>query len=230
MRYLQIVACLIMVAGCVLADDIVTMPTANQLKAGEVDAAVYYLKLDAPKSAPNPQHVNYQTVYIGLTDRIELDAHLAQVHRDRDSTVLVASYKALSETKTLPDVVVGCRNLTGTQTTNHPVFKDRSKDRSYFIAGAKTFFADKSKPGPPLVRAHLALGTQDWTLLGEVRHRGVFGGLQFLFKPDFGAVAQYDGQDMITGLTFMPKNTGLTIKGGSYGDHLWLGLSLRKAF
>lgn len=228
MRYFLIVVAVLMVAGCVSADDIVTMPTANQLKAGEVDAAVYYLKLDSPTGAP--QHVNYQTVYVGLTDRVELDAHFAQVDKDRDSTVLVASYKALAETPILPDVVVGCRNLTATRTTNHPLFSDKSKDRSYFVTAAKTFFADRDKPGPPLVRAHLGLGTADWTLLGEVRHRGLFGGLQFLLRPDVGAVAQYDGQDVITGLTFMPKNTGLTIKGGTYGSHWWAGLALRKSF
>ena len=58
----------------------------------------------------------------------------------------------------------------------------------------------------------------------------MFGGLQFLFRPEIGAVAEFDGQDIITGLTIMPKNTGLTIKGGTYGDHWWAGLALRKAF
>lgn len=229
MRYVFIVAALMMIAGCAIADDIVTMPTANQLKAGEVDVAAYYLKLDLPNNAGAPQHVNYQVLGIGLTDQFELDVHRADVDRDRDSTVLVGSFKALSETPTLPDVVVGCRNLLGAATTNGPG-KSLSEDRSYFVAAAKTFFANPLKPGPPLVRAHLGLGTPDWTLLGEVRHRGMFGGLQFLFRPDIGAVAEYDGQDLITGLTFMPKNTGLTVKGGTYGDHWWAGLALRKSF
>jgi|LSQX01.1.fsa_nt_gb hypothetical protein len=228
MRYLYFVIALLMIAGCAVADDIVTMPTANQLKAGEVDVAVYYIKLDNPQ--PAPQQVHYQTVYVGVTDRLEIDAHFAQVHRDRDSTVLVASYKALSETPKQPDVVIGCRNLTGSKTTNNPSVKNFGKDRSYFVAAAKTFFADNSRPGPPLLRVHLGVGTADHTLMGEVRHRGLFGGLQFLLRPDIGMVAEHDGQDMITALTYMPKNTGLTIKGGGYGKHWWAGAALRKTF
>lgn len=227
MRYAFIVIALLMVAGCAIADDIVTMPTANQLKAGQVDVAAYYLKLDLPGGAP--QHVNYETIYVGVTNEIELDAHIAAVDKDRTSTVLVGSYKLLGETKTRPDLVVGCRNLTGVATTNSPL-KNKSEDRSYFMSAAKTFFANPSKPGPPLVRAHLSLGTGDWTLLGEERHEGVFGGLQFLFTPEIGAVVENDGRDVITGLTFMPKNTGLTIKGGTYGDHWWAGLAMRKSF
>lgn len=230
MRYALFAIALVMLAGCyAVADDIVTMPTANQLKAGQVDVAAYYLKLEMPLAA-QPQHVNYETVYVGITDRLELDAHIADVDNDRTSTVLVGSYKLLGETKELPDLVVGCRNLTGTATTNNPAIHDRSEKRSYFVSAAKTFFANPAQPGPPLVRAHLSLGTEDWTLLGEVRHRGVFGGLQFLFKPELGAVIENDGQDTITGLTIMPRNSGLTIKGGTFGSHWWAGLAFRKSF
>ena len=234
MRYVFIVVALLMIAGCAIADDIVTMPTANQLKAGEVDIAAYYLKLDLPNNMGAPQFVNYQTIYVGLTDRIELDAHRADVDRDRESTLFVGSYKLLGETQTMPDLVVGCRNLTGTAASNNNPgdmnLREKSSDRSYFVSAAKTFFANPLKPGPPLVRVHLSLGTADWTLLGEERHKGIFGGLQFLLRPDIGAVIENDGQDLITGLTFMPKNTGLTIKGGGFGDHWWAGLALRKSF
>lgn len=227
MRYALIVIAVLMLAGCAMADDIVTMPTANQLKAGEVDVAAYYLKLDLPEGAP--QHVNYETIYVGITKQLELDAHIASVDKDRTSTVLVGSFKVLSETKELPDLVVGCRNLLGEATTNGPGH-DQSQDRSYFVSAAKTFFMNPSQPGPPLVRAHLSLGTADWTLLGEKRHQGLFGGLQFLFRPEIGAVIEDDGQDLITGITIMPKNSGLTIKGGGYGPHWWAGVAFRKQF
>ena len=227
MRYVFIVIALMMVAGYAMADDIVTMPTANQLKAGEVDVAAYYVKLDSP--AGTPQHADLQTLYVGLTDRIELDALRADVDGDRVSTVLVGSVKLLGETQTVPDLVVGCKNLFGTATTRSPL-ENKSKDRSYFISAAKTFFVNPLQPGPPLVRAHLSLGTADWTLMNEKRHEGLFGGLQFLFRPDIGAVIENDGQDTITGLTFMPKGTGLTIKGGSFGDHWWAGAAFRKTF
>ena len=231
MRYLFVVIAVMLLASCALADDIVTMPTANQLKAGEVDVAGYYLALDKPVGAP--QFVQYQTIYVGLTDKIEIDAHRSAVDKDETATILVGSYKLLSETQTTPDLVVGCRNIGGTETSgDNPgtAINERtlSEKRSYFASAAKTFFFNPLKPGPPLVRVHLSLGTEDWTLLGEKRHEGIFGGLQFLLRPELGLVVQNDGQDLITGLTIMPKNTGLTLKAGTYGDHAWYGIALRK--
>lgn len=230
MRFAYALTALLLLASCACADDIVTMPTANQLKAGEVDVAVYYLGLDFPEGAP--QHVNYQTLYVGLTDMVELDVHRADVDKGKTSTVLVGSFKLLSETATVPDLVVGIRNIGGTATTDdNPLTgideRAKSKKRSYFLSGAKTFFLNPAAPGPPLVRVHLSIGSEDWTLLNEKRHDGLFGGLQFLFRPEVGAVVQHDGQDLITGITFMPRNTGLTIKGGTYGDHWWAGIAYR---
>jgi len=231
MRYLSLIAALVLACGCVWADDIVTMPTANQLKAGEVDVAAYYIGLDfdpGPPGSPSPpDNVLYQTLYVGLTDRIELDAHRADVDGDEESVIVVGSFKLLSESPTRPDMVVGCRNIFETATTNSPA-RDKSKDRSYFLSAAKTFFFNPAAPGPPLVRLHLSLGTKDWTLFGEERHKGLFGGLQFLFMPYLGAVVQNDGQDLITGITYMPIGTGLTFKGGTYGDHWWAGVAFRK--
>ena len=227
MRYVLIAFLLALSCGCALADDIVTMPTANQLKAGEVDAAAYYLTIK--DSAP--KFVQYQTLYVGLTDRFEIDAHRAAIDNNKTSTVLVASAKLLSESPKTPDLVFGIRNLAGAATIDAPAFTgltEKSKDRSFFLSSAKTFFFNPAKPGPPLVRAHLSVGTADWTLLGEERHKGIFGGLQFLFAPMIGAVVENDGQDTITGLTIMPKNTGLTIKGGTFGKHSWVGLAWRK--
>jgi hypothetical protein len=232
MRYLFFAVALLL-TGSVLADDIVTMPTANQLRAREVDVAAYYLKLDF--DSPAPEFVQYQTLYVGLTDRFELDAHRAAVDNNETSVILVGTIKLLSETLLTPNVVVGCRNITGEPTVINPPgspvdFRSKSKKRSFFISGAKTFFLKPTMQGPPLVRVHLSLGTEDWTLLNEKRHEGPFGGLQFLFLPQLGAIVQNDGQDWITGITFMPKNTGLTLKGGTYGDHTWVGVAYRRAF
>ncbi len=230
MRYLYAVIVLLLAASCAFADDIVTMPTANQLKAGEVDAAAYYLTLDFPAGAP--QFVQYQTLYVGLTDKLELDVHRSAVDKNETGTILVASYKLMSETPVNPDLVVGCRNIGGTPTSlDNPGTsvneRSKSKDQSYFVSAAKTYFLNPAQPGAPLVRVHLSLGTEDWTILGAKRHQGVFGGLQFLFRPELGMVVQNDGRDLITGITIMPKNTGLTLKGGTYGPHTWVGLAYR---
>lgn len=213
-------------AGAALADDIVTMPTANQLKKGEVDIAAYYLSLSLPSGAP--QYVQYQTLYIGITDKFEMDVHRANVDTDKTSYVLVGSYKLNAETPRTPDVVIGVRNLTGQPTTNNPAVHGKSSDPSFYLATAKTFFLKKEVQGPPLVRVHLCVGSSDWTLLGEKRHEGFFGGFQFLITPWLGAVAEHDGRDWITGITLMPVKSGLTFKGGSFGKHSWFGLAFRK--
>jgi hypothetical protein len=210
------------------ADDIVTMPTANQLKAREVDVAAYYLDLKMPAGAP--QFVQYQTLYLGLTDRIELDFHRADVNRDAKSVVTVLSVKLASEGPQTPDFVVGLRNVLGEKTTLNPDLRDKTGRRSVFATAAKTYFLKEGVQGPPLARVHLGVGTADWTLLNEKRHEGPFGGVQFLIVPTVGAVVQWDGRDWITGLTIMPQQSGLTIKGGTYGDHRWYGVAFRKQF
>lgn len=230
MQKCLIVLILALCAGMAFAGDIVTMPTANQVKKGEIDLAAYYLDLDlVPVTNLTPRFVQYETLYVGVTDWLELDLHQANVDRDKNSTVVVASAKLMSETETHPDVVVGIRNLLGAETTNNPAVANLSGDQSYYVSVAKTYFKDK--PGPPLVRLHASWGTADWTLLGEKRHDGLFGGMQFLFKPDLGAVVEYDGTDTITGLTYMPMHTpGLTLKAGTFGTHQWYGVSYAKTW
>jgi hypothetical protein len=235
MRHLIIAILIFASCGWVCADDIVSMPTANQLKAGEVDVAAYYFGLENPTLTPAgaptnaPQNVNLQTVNVGLTDKIEIDAYRADVDKDKTAAVVTGYFRLLSETPETPDVVVGVKNIFGTETTNVAALAGKSGDRSYFICAARTFFLSPAVPQPPLVRVHLSLGSADWTLFNAERHKGIFGGLQFLFKPDLGAVVQNDGCNWITGVTYMPKNTGLTIKGGGFGEHWWAGLAYRKA-
>ena len=207
--------------------DIVTVPTANQLKAGQIDLAYYHLGLDLP--APAPQSLEAQTVYVGLTDRIEVDVHRYDPEKDLDKTATIVNATILlaAETAVSPAVVIGGRNLGGEKTTNNPAVD--SGKRSWFISAAKNV-TPMLPGGPklPLVRVHASLGTKDYTLLGEDRHGGIFGGIQMLLTPQIGAVALHDGRDVITGLTFTPRDTALTLKGGTFGDHWWAGISYLK--
>ncbi len=41
--------------------------------------------------------------------------------------------------------------------------------------------------------------------------------------PQVGAVGLWDGQDLITGVTFTKEPTWPTIKAGTFGDHWWVG-------
>ena len=223
---------LMMAVSCAFADDIVTMPTANQLKAGQVDAAAYYLTLHVG-ALPNPQFVQYQTLYLGRHGQAGDRCSSLRGGQQRDRHYSCGELQApLGE----PPAAGPCGRLpeprrhgdlprqSGTTAIDE---RAKSEDHSYFLSAAKTFFFNAKKPGPPLVRVHLSVGTEDWTLLGEKRHEGIFGGLQFLLLPDVGLVVENDGQDTITGLTYMPKNTGLTFKGGTFGKNSWVGVAYR---
>ncbi len=204
-----------LMAGVAQAGDIVTVPTANQLKAGEVDVAAYYIGLDFDR--PAPQFVRVQTLYVGLTDRIEIDAHRYDIDTaPTGNTIWIVSGLLLKEDAKRPAVVVGARDLEGLMANT-----------SYYVSAAKTLNppAPGAAPKFPIVRLHLSLGTKDDTLLGETRHRGFFGGVQTLVTPKVGVVALHDGQDLITGVTYTHGPNWPTVKGGTFGDHWWVGVN-----
>jgi len=208
-------------AGAGLAGDIVTVPAANQVKAGEADVAAYYISVDRDSLIPplrplDIEFVRAQTLYVGLTDRIELDAHRYDVDKLGAATIWISTVVVQPETATRPIVVVGGRDLS--RVYGHA---------SYFVSAAKTLNPPVGGPPTgPIIRLHLSLGTEDNTLFGEERHEGLFGGVQAVLKPVnpmIGAIALYDGQDVITGLTVTPQPNWPTIKAGTFGGHWWIG-------
>jgi hypothetical protein len=210
-------------AGAAVAGDIVTVPTANQLKAGEVDLAAYYIGVDngslvEPIQGVGIDYVRAQTLYVGVTDRVELDAHRYDVNELGVETIWNATVVLQQEDLSRPIVVLGGRDLS------------RAYGKaSYFVSAAKTL--NPPVAGPPtetIIRLHLSLGTEDNTLFAEERHEGLFGGLQVLFRPSdpaVGAIALYDGQDIITGVTFVAEPGWPTLKAGTFGGHWWVGIS-----
>jgi len=197
------------------AADIVTVPTANQLKQGNVELNYFHIELDAPRSMP--QAIRAQTLCVGLTDAIELDAHRYDVDKVGDDTIWNATYKLMDESLLTPDLVVGVRDVTADMA-----------GASYFVSAAKTL--NPSGAGAdmlPVIRGHLSLGTSDDTLLDEERHEGFFGGVQVTLRadPEVGFFALHDGRDLITGGSFTPGPRLPTLKGGTFGDHWWVGLS-----
>jgi hypothetical protein len=215
---LGLIAALVTAAACATAafgGDIVTVPTANQLKQGEVDLAYYHIELDFPK--PMSQAVRVQTLFVGITDNLELDAHHYDVDKGSNNTIWITTYKLLDESLFTPDLVVGARDVT----------RELGKT-SYFVSAAKTLNPPKVGPALlPVVRGHLSVGTADDTLLGETRHDGFFGGIQIVLRaePEVGLIALHDGQDLITGITFTPGPNLPTLKAGTFGDHWWVGIS-----
>lgn len=206
-----------------LAADIVTVPTANQLQASEVDVALYHIRVSrsaliAPLRPLGIRYVRAQTLYIGVTDQVELDVHRYDVDKLGTETIINATVLVQAEDGERPAIVVGGRDLT------------RQYDRaSYFISAAKTLNPPLyGPPTEPIVRLHLSVGTEDNTLFGEGRHKGLFGGVQLLLQPEspaVGAIALYDGRDLITGVTVVPEPGWPTLKGGTFGGHWWVGIS-----
>jgi len=218
-------------AGAALAGDIVTVPTANQVKAGEMDLAAYYIFVDQDSLIPGlrppnvPSEVDYiraQTLYVGLTDKLELDVHRYDVDVAGVTTIFNATYLLQPEDAQRPNVVFGARNLSGEGAPG-------SDDVSYFLSAAKTLNPPVAGPPTgPIFRLHLSLGTEDKTLFGEPRHEGLFGGVQIVMRPAspfIGLIGLYDGQDVITGVTYVPEPGWPTFKGGTFGGHWWLGAS-----
>ncbi len=215
-------------AVCAFAGDIVTVPTANQLKAGEYDIAGYYIGLDTPPGGPD--YVLAGTLYYGITDDLEIDLHGYQVDKpiDKSSIVAIASYRLLPETANQPIIVAGVRNIFGTS-TGYDGNGNKTKKRSYYLSAAKTVNAKPGGPPKwPIVRLHLSVGTADNTILGANRHEGVFGGVQLRLSPQVGLAAMHDSRDLITAITFDPIKE-LTVKGGTFGTHWWVGISYAKS-
>jgi len=214
-------------AGAALGGDIVTVPTANQVKAGEIDLAAYYISVDRDSLIPMLQgmdidYIRAQTVYMGLTDKLELDAHRYDVDELGVTTIWNATYVLQPEDAEHPGVVIGGRNLTGEGMPGYD-------DVSYFISAAKTLNPPVGGPPTgPIFRAHLSIGTEDKTLFAEERHEGLFGGVQIVMRPAnpfLGVIGLYDGQDVITGVTCVPEPGWPTLKGGTFGGHWWVGIS-----
>jgi hypothetical protein len=189
-----------------------------------MDLAYYYFSFDAPPGqAPSAQ---VQTICLGLTDQLEIDLQRYDIQGADPDTIVNATVSLARETQDAPDLVVGGRNI-GASTVGGVPGSDR---KSWFAAMAKTLETQYgSRFGASVViRLHAGYGTRDHTFLDEDRHEGLFGGVQALLTPKVGAVALHDGQDLITGLSFSPQGTSLTLKGGTYGEHWWAGLSWAK--
>jgi hypothetical protein len=208
-------------AGAAFADDIVTVPTANELSAGQVDLAAYYFDADAeelvpPLSAFDIESIRIQTLNVGLFDWWELDAQRYDIDVVGADTIFITYFRLQEETVKKPAVVVGARDITSVY--DHA---------SYFLCTAKTLNPPVSGPPTgPIYRLHLSVGTEDNTLLGEGRHEGLFGGLQVLVRPMYpqlGVIALWDGQDFISGVTYRPADNWPTFKAGAFGDHFWVG-------
>jgi len=223
-----VIALLVLCVGA-RGDDILAMPTANMLDRGQMEFAYYHVDLPAPHGGP--ENIEAQVLYAGLTDYIELYAQRIAIDKDVTSVVLNGDLRLMKETPTTPQMVIGCRNIGATPTTNNPPFgtinyRARSANQSYYFCTYRTFYL-KDAGQPPFIKLHACVGTSDWTLGLQRRHDGLFGGIQALITPYLGVVALYDGADSITGVAIAPGPPGLAIRAGMFSDSFYVGVAYR---
>jgi hypothetical protein len=228
MRLFCLVAALVFAASVVSAYDIITVPTANLLKQGEIELAYYhaFLRGDNPK----PEFMHVETLYVGVTDRLELDAHSYAIDNNDTSVIVIGNVKLLSESKDGADVVFGCKNMTATPTVDNPPFssvnyRKLSADQSYYLCAAKTFQLNNQPAGPPFLRVQLSLGTPDWTIDLAKRHQGIFGGVQYVITPHIGVSVFDDSRNIITGICYFPTKSNLMLRAGTFASDWLLGIA-----
>lgn len=193
------------------AADIVTLPTANQLKAGQVEAAYYRLDLDYPPGAPT--NMGLATLYYGFSNRFEVDAWWIDPNKGGDEIVINPSYLLVQESSNKPSLVVGAQDL----------FNALKGKPSWYVAGAKTIRARKGGLFP-VVRLHAGWGSK--------ANSGFFGGVQAMIYGPLGMVLLHSqnegllgGENLIAGLTFTFPKMPLVLKGGVLGKHTWIGIA-----
>ena len=186
-------------AGAALAEDIMNVPTANQQNAGAVKLA--YTSSDPHNPNPAaPSHINCYKAFIGLTDRLEVDARVIDPnHGVMAKTHWNATALLVKEDAEKPNVVLGVNDISQQYVYSAGPRAGRRAERAYFLASAKTVVNAPVRgqaPKFPLVRLHLSVGTK--------RHSGIFGGLQAKVTPKLGAVAFFFRDDV----QFAPDDSG----------------------
>jgi len=167
--------------GLAWAGDIVDMPTGNLVAPHNFEVNYIYWDVDfGPK--PAPQYIHIFEGFVGVTDWLELDAIVADVHNDDTYVKLNAYVRVLPESPSQPSLIVGATNLTASDWPGND-------NISPFVLTAYNLNTPKAAPSlqDPLVRLQLGYG---W----EAHEEKFFGGLQFMCTPQFGgAIFNYQG-------------------------------------
>lgn len=201
----------LLAASAARAADIVTLPTANQTRAKDLELAYYRFDLDYPPGAPTSLGIG--TAYLGVTDWLEIDAWWLDPNKGGDKVQINPSILLMRESLVRPSIVIGAQDITST--FGQP---------SYYIAAAKNVIALPTRGLLPVVRLHLGVGTK--------ANEGVFGGVQVMLTRRVGAIALYSqndgllgGDNIIAGLTYNFPVIPLVLKGGVAGKHTWVGIA-----
>jgi hypothetical protein len=185
-KLIAVVALIVAVGLAVpaFAGDVVDMPTGNMVAKDNLELNYIYWDLEAPVPAA-PDYIHIGEAFLGITDWLELDAIVADVEGVDTFIKFNAYARIINEGGPLkPSVILGATNFTG---SNWP----GNDDASPFILSACNLLVPSGPPKftDPLVRAHLAWGT-------EAHGDRVFGGLQFLVTPQLGGAVFVYQNDM----------------------------------
>jgi len=199
---------------------IVNVPTANHAALREVNLAYYSMSVDRLPVT----HKDIIIIYSTVAPNFEVEYFHININKGAPSQNLVnASYRVVAETRQLPDVVIGAKNIFEDDHSPNP---DEQR-RSYYIATARTL--NPPKPGAswqPVVRVHVNYGTRE--------HRGLFGGVQIAVTPQLGVAAMkfssspyvdtFFGNSMEYAVVYSLGKGRPNLKAGTLGRHEWVGL------
>lgn len=206
-RFIVVVALIAAVglAVPVFAGDIVAMPTGNMQAAGTAELNYIYWDAVTPGYTPpyltskelflgGASHANIYEAFVGVTDWLEIDGIHFDIPGGESYTEANVYLRLLKETAEHPSIILGATNITGAD------WVDGNDDVSPFVLGAYNIHVPEGCPSfnDPLVRLHMA-----W---GDKFHDGLFGGVQMLFTPRFGAaVFNYQGDPSYVGVYTVNK-------------------------
>ncbi|MCX7598219.1 MAG: hypothetical protein N2512_05055 [Armatimonadetes bacterium] len=216
MRCVALVGVLSLMLTGAWAKDIVSMPESTMMKPSEVELAYIYWDTDIP------EHANVGELFIGLTDRIELDV----IHVDLSCPVNDSVTEANLYVKLLdevpgkqPTLVVGATNITGADWLPSEEAGPPDGDRriSPFLVAGYTIRPPKLGPpswNDPAVRLQLGVGA-------NYHEDKPFGILQIAFTPHIvAAIQNYQGSPGY--LVGFESGKGWGIHVGTLGDNPWV--------
>lgn len=216
MRFIAVSAAVVLALTAGWAKDIVSMPESTMMPPGGVELAYIYWDTDVP------EHANVGELFVGLTDRIELDI----IHVDLSSPVNDSVTEANLYVKLLdevpnkqPALVVGATNITGSDwlPTSEAGPPDGDTRVSPFIVAGYTLRVPKHGPpswDDPAVRLQVGAGA-------NYHEDQFFGILQIAFTPN--VVAAFQHYQGVPGyLVGYQSEKGWGVHWGTLGEQPWL--------
>lgn len=214
MRRIAVIVLLVaLLALPALAKDFVATPIADHPGAGHIETHFIEWNLSG---AGAPANAQIYEVFVGVNDRVEVDAERWEFDGISGKNLINASWWLVNESADHPSLVVGATNLTGSSLPRSPHGMGFDSRVNPFIISAYNLTAPKAGPPSmhdPIVRLY---GGYGWNWHDDK----LFGGMQLVVDPRVGfAVMNYQGQPAYL-VGFKPTPQSEIHVGWFHGDPL----------